>query len=92
MYEYPVDEDGDSLRIFAALRARSKPLSFGVLEDDIYKATGLDRDVVLKHLADMIRLGFVTTRLSQLGTAGPHGHWYSLVPGVKITVSRSASD
>lgn len=89
---YNLDAHGYALRIFGVISGGSGNYSFGAFEDELLKGTGLDAQTVLGHLSEMIRLGYVISKLSQRGTAGPYGHWYKLTPGVEIEMKVSKKE
>ena len=80
------------LKVLATLLPSAGQTSMGVPEYTISKEAGLDRNVVLKLLAELIEKGFVTSTICQKGTGGDMEHRYQLIGKTSVTVTMEVED
>lgn len=88
MKTYSVESDYSVLVVLGILAADVKSHGMGVLEEELVRKSGLDAQKVLGHLWGLVEHEFVVSRLTQLGTSGPYGHYYKLAKDVTFRVEK----
>lgn len=80
------------VRIIGAIQMSQDKHVYGVPEEEVLKASGLEAQSFMKTLTYLVRKDVVSHQMCQEGTAGPFAHRYKVEPNAVVTLEISFNE